>query len=116
MSTVWTVVAVAGAATFALKAVGPVLLGGRELPAPVIGVASLLTPALLAALVATQVFGGDRVLVLDERLVGLAAAVVALVLRKNRSDRCISDLTFIDRCENNKPLGAMATARSGHAS
>ena len=51
MSTVWTVVAVSGAATFALKAVGPVLLGGRELPAPVIGVASLLTPALLAALV-----------------------------------------------------------------
>jgi len=81
VSTVWTVVAVAGAATFALKAVGPVLLGGRELPAPVIGVASLLTPALLAALVATQLVGGERELVLDERLVGLAAAVVALVLR-----------------------------------
>ena len=51
MSTVWTVVAVAGAATFLLKSVGPVLLGG------------------------------DRELVLDERLVGLAAAVVALALR-----------------------------------
>ena len=72
MSTVWTVVAVAGAATFLLKAVGPVLLGGRELPARVTGVLSLLAPALLAALVATQFLGGDRELVLDERLVGLA--------------------------------------------
>lgn len=81
MSTVWAVVAIAGAATFALKAAGPVLLGGRELPAPVLGVVSLLAPALLAALVATQLLGGDRELVVDERLVGLAAAVVALVLR-----------------------------------
>jgi branched chain amino acid efflux pump len=81
VSTVWTVVAFTGAATFVLKAVGPVLLGGRELPDPVIGVVSLLAPALLAALVATQVLGGDRELVLDERLVGLAAAVMALALR-----------------------------------
>jgi branched-subunit amino acid transport protein len=81
VSTVWTVVAFTGAATFALKAVGPVLLGGRELPDPVIGVVSLLAPALLAALVATQVLGGDRELVLDERLIGLAAAVMALALR-----------------------------------
>jgi branched chain amino acid efflux pump len=81
VSTVWIVIAVAGAATLGLKAVGPVLLGGRELPAPVIGVVSLLAPALLAALVVTQLLGGDRELVLDERLVGLAAAVVALALR-----------------------------------
>ena len=81
MSTVWTIVAVAGAATFALKAVGPVLLGGRELPAPMLGVVSLLAPALLAALVATQLLGGDRELVFDERLIGLAAAVLALLFR-----------------------------------
>ena len=81
MSTVWIVVVVAGAATLMLKAVGPVLLGGRELPAPVANVLSLLAPALLAALVATQLLGGDREIVLDERLVGLAAAVVALALR-----------------------------------
>jgi len=81
VSTVWTIVAVAGAATFALKAVGPVLLGGRELPAPMLGVVSLLAPALLAALVATQLLGGDRELVFDERLIGLAAAVVALLFR-----------------------------------
>jgi branched-subunit amino acid transport protein len=81
MSTAWTVVAVAGAATLLLKAVGPVILGGRELPDPVAGVLSLLAPALLAALVATQLLGGDREIVLDERLVGLVAAVVALALR-----------------------------------
>ena len=84
MSTVWTIVAVAGMATFALKAVGPhecSNCGERELPAPVIGAVSLLAPALLAALVVTQLVGGDRELVLDERLVGLAAAVTALVLR-----------------------------------
>ncbi len=52
-----------------------------KLPTPVIGVVSLLTPALLAARVATKLLGGDRELVLDERLAGLAAAVVALVLR-----------------------------------
>ena len=81
MSTVWVVVAVAGAGTLALKAVGPVLLGNRELPASLTGVVSLLAPALLAALVATQLLGGDRQLVVDERLAGLAAAVVALALR-----------------------------------
>ena len=33
---------------------------------------------MLAALVVTQAFGGDREIVLDERVVGLAAAGVAI--------------------------------------
>lgn len=70
-----------GAATVALKSVGPVLLGGRPLPEHLTGVVALLAPAVLAALVVTQVVGGDREIVLDARLVGLAAAVVALLLR-----------------------------------
>ena len=41
----------------------------------------MLGPALLAALVVTQAVGGDRRLVLDARLLGLAGAVVALRLR-----------------------------------
>jgi branched-subunit amino acid transport protein len=77
----WIAVAVVGAATIALKAVGPVLLGGRPLPAHLIGVVALLAPALLAALVVTQVVGGDQEIVLDARLVGLGAAVVAVLLR-----------------------------------
>jgi len=81
VSEVWIAVALVGAATVALKAVGPVLLGGRSLPHHLTGVVSLLAPAVLAALVVTQVAGGDREIVLDARLVGLSAAVVALLLR-----------------------------------
>jgi branched-subunit amino acid transport protein len=58
-----------------------VLLGGRELPARVVGVVGLLAPAVLAALVVTQVFADDRALVLDTRVVGLGAAVVAVIAR-----------------------------------
>jgi branched-subunit amino acid transport protein len=78
---VWIMVAVVGAATIALKGLGPVALGGRSLPPRVLGVVGLLAPAVLAALVVTQVFGGERELVLDARAAGLGAAAVALVLR-----------------------------------
>ena len=81
MSPVWTVVLVVGLATVALKASGPLLLGGNELPPRLAAVVGLLAPALLAALVAVQIFGGDRELVLDARVVGLAAAVAVLFLR-----------------------------------
>lgn len=81
MSDAWLVVALVGAATVALKSVGPVLMGGRELPPLIAGVVALLAPALLAALVAVQVFSGDDELVLDARVVGLAAAVLALLAR-----------------------------------
>jgi branched-subunit amino acid transport protein len=81
VSEVWMVIVVVGAATIALKSVGPVLLGGKPLPEHLTGVVGLLAPALLAALVVTQVAGGDEEIVLDARLVGLGAAVVALLLR-----------------------------------
>ena len=81
MSVAWVVVTVVGAATVIFKASGPVLLGGRELPPRVRGAVAMLGPALLAALVVTQAVGGDRRLVLDARLLGLAGAVVALRLR-----------------------------------
>jgi len=77
----WIVVGALGAATMLLKAAGPMLLGGRELPERVTRLLTLLAPALLAALIAVLVFGGDRRLVVDERLVGLGAAVVAAALR-----------------------------------
>jgi branched-subunit amino acid transport protein len=81
MTEVWLVVGVVGVATIALKAVGPVLLGGRELPPRLAGVVDLLAPAVLAALVVTQAVAGDRELVFDERLLGLGAAGVAIKLR-----------------------------------
>lgn len=78
---VWVAVAAVGAGTIALKAVGPVLLGGRPLPPRIAGVVELLAPALLSALVVTQAVGGDRELVFDARLLGLGAAAIALRLR-----------------------------------
>jgi branched-subunit amino acid transport protein len=77
----WLVVAVVGAATILFKASGPVLLGGRKLPSRVVALVEVLAPAMLAALVVTQTVGGDRELVLDERLVGVAAGGVAIWLR-----------------------------------
>ncbi|HSK16820.1 MAG TPA: AzlD domain-containing protein [Gaiellaceae bacterium] len=81
MSATWIVVGVVGIATIGLRAAGPVLLGSRELPPRLAGIVALLAPSVLAALVVTQAAGGDREIVLDARLVGLAAAVVALLLR-----------------------------------
>jgi branched-subunit amino acid transport protein len=77
----WWVVLAVGAATAAFKAAGPVLLGRRRLPARLLALVEVLAPAMLASLVVTQAVGGDRELVVDERLLGLAAAVVALRLR-----------------------------------
>ena len=77
-TTIWAVVGASAVGTAVLKGAGPVLLGGRELPVPLMRVVSLLGPALLAALVATSVFGGPRRLVLDARALGLAAAAVGI--------------------------------------
>ena len=81
MSSVWIVIALVGAATVALKAVGPVILGGRQLPEGLNSILFLLAPALLGALVVTQAVGGDRQIVLDDRLVGIGAALIAIALR-----------------------------------
>ena len=81
MSDVWTAVLLVGAGTIALKASGPVLLGGRTLPDTVARVLEMLAPAMLAALVVTQLVAGDRERVLDESLGGIAAAGVAIALR-----------------------------------
>jgi branched-subunit amino acid transport protein len=81
MSSTWILVIGVGAATMAIKALGPVLLGGRPLPERVASVVRLLAPAVLAALVVTQTFADGRSLVLDARVLGVAAAAVALRLR-----------------------------------
>ena len=81
MSEAWVVVLSVGIGTIAIKAAGPVLLGGRPLPVPVQRVVALLAPALLAALVATTAFGSGNDLVIDARAVGLAVAAVAIALR-----------------------------------
>jgi branched-subunit amino acid transport protein len=77
----WLVIAAVGALTMLFKASGPVLLGRRGLPPRVASVVEVLAPAMLAALVVTQTVGGDRELVFDERLAGVAAGAVAIRLR-----------------------------------
>jgi branched-subunit amino acid transport protein len=81
VSAVWVCVLVVGAATVAIKASGPVLAAGRELPQGAARFVDLLAPALLAALVATQAFASDEQLVLDERAAGVLVAGVAILLR-----------------------------------
>lgn len=81
MSDIWRAVVLVGVGAVVFKAAGPVAIGGRRLPGRIQGLVGTLAPALLAALVATQVFGGDRELVLDERAIGLAAAAVLVVAR-----------------------------------
>ncbi len=73
MSTPAIVIAGCCAITVAIKAVGPVALGGRELPTWFTSVVILLSPALLAALVATQAFAQGDHLALDADTAGVAA-------------------------------------------
>ena len=81
MTATWVVVAVVGVVTIAIKALGPMLLGGKPLPPRATVVVALLAPALLAALVAVNTLGGDRELEIDARLPGVLAAVVAIKLK-----------------------------------
>ena len=81
MSGIWVIAAAIGLGTMAIKAAGPVLLGERPLPVRVKSVVALLAPALLAALVATATLGEGQSLVVDARILGVGAAVVALALR-----------------------------------
>jgi branched chain amino acid efflux pump len=81
MTTLWVTIVAVALASAAIKAAGPVLVGGRELPSAAVGVVALLPPALLSAFVITETFGGDRHLVLDERVIGVAVAAAALALR-----------------------------------
>jgi branched-subunit amino acid transport protein len=79
VSPAWITVAGLAVATAAIKAFGPVVFGGRELPALLARVIPLLAPALLAALVIAETFGGHgRSLVLDARAGGLIVAGIAL--------------------------------------
>jgi branched chain amino acid efflux pump len=77
----WVTIALLTIGTVAIKAVGPITLGGRELPDRLAGVVALLAPSLLAALVVADTLGGDRSFTVDERLAGLAAAGGALAAR-----------------------------------
>ena len=83
MSDVWVTIVLLTIGTALIKASGPVLVGGRELPPITVRMIILVAPALLAGLVMIETFtnaGGD--IELDARAAGLAAAAGVLVWRR----------------------------------
>ena len=81
MSTVWAGILVLAAGCFAFKLAG-LSVPDRVLSHPVtMHAAGLIPVALLGALIAVQVLGGDRTLSIDARLAGLGVAAVLLALR-----------------------------------
>lgn len=80
-SQVWLLIAALVAVTAAIKAFGPVLVGGRPLPVRAAGVIACLAPALLAALVVTAVLADGRRVAVGADTAGVAVAGVLLVLR-----------------------------------
>ncbi|MBA2545921.1 MAG: AzlD domain-containing protein [Solirubrobacterales bacterium] len=82
MAEEWTLFALMFVTTALIRASGPVVLGGRELPPRVTAVVALLAPALLAALVMSQTFRGDGTqLIVDERALGVAGAGIVMLTR-----------------------------------
>ena len=81
MTALWVAIVAAALASAAIKAAGPVLVGGKDLPPLVLALVAMLAPALLAALVVSETFGDEGRLVLDERVLGVAVAGVAITLR-----------------------------------
>lgn len=79
MNPTLTVIVLLGITTYALKALGPVVLhSGRALPSKVDDIARLLPAPLLAALVTLSTAAQGGTWILDARLAGLAAAAAAL--------------------------------------
>jgi branched-subunit amino acid transport protein len=77
----WLAILATAAGCYLLKLTG-LSVPTRVLDRPLVQrIADLMPVALLSALIGVQVLGEGSRLVLDARLVGLAVAVVALVLR-----------------------------------
>ncbi|MEU6271905.1 AzlD domain-containing protein [Streptomyces populi] len=78
---IWIAIGVTAVGCYAVKLIG-LLIPAGVLERPLVQrLAALLPVALLAALTAQQTFADGRVLVVDAKAAGLAAAAVALILR-----------------------------------
>jgi branched-subunit amino acid transport protein len=83
LSTTVTVIAGCAAVTATIKGIGPMALGGRELPPWFTSVVVLLAPALLTALVVTQALADGRHLAVGADTAGVIAG--GLVAWRTRS-------------------------------
>jgi hypothetical protein len=81
MTTLWIAIVGVALASATIKAAGPVVIGGRELPPSVAAIIALLAPALLSALVVVQTLTSDGELAVDAKLAGVGLAAVAILLR-----------------------------------
>lgn len=88
MSDAWITIVVLAVATAAIKAAGPLAVGGRELGPRVAPAIDLLAPAILAGLIVVETVGGDRAIEIDPRIAGVTAA--GCVLLTNRSATLIA--------------------------
>jgi len=79
--TLWLAVLVTAAGCYGLKLLGQLAPARLLEHPPAARVSALLPVALLAALAAVQTLATGTSLVLDARLAGVAAAVVAILLR-----------------------------------
>jgi len=79
----WPALAGLAAGSYLLKALGLFVLGDRQLPPGVIRFLALLPASLFGALIVVSTFAGDRELVVDARVAGLAAAGVAVWRRSS---------------------------------
>jgi len=70
----WLLIAGCAAVTFAIKAAGPVALGGRDLPPRFNQVIALMAPSLLAALIVAQALADDERWHVGADTLGVAAA------------------------------------------
>lgn len=73
----WTLVLALAAGAYACKVAGLVLIGDRTLPPAVQRCLALIPAALIAALVVKDTVSVGQDLVIDARLAGVTAAVVA---------------------------------------
>jgi branched-subunit amino acid transport protein len=75
---IWALIGLCAVVTAAIKAVGPIALGGRELPRAFTGVIALMAPALLAALVCVSALADGKHLGVGADTIGVATAGVVL--------------------------------------
>ena len=76
--TIWLLIGACAVVTAAIKAAGPVILGGRELPARFSAVLGVMAAAVLAALVVTSTLADGDKLAIGADTAGVAVAGVVL--------------------------------------
>lgn len=77
----WPFVALVVTGTYALRALGLVVLGGIRLPRIVLDVLAWCPAAIIAGLLILGTIGDDGGVTIDARVAGMAAGVIAALLR-----------------------------------